>query len=43
MSEPELVVILDVNTKMPQAELVPFAAEPVTVTLPAPVAEMGEK
>ena len=41
VSEPELVVTFEPNlTKMPQALSVPFAAVPVIVTLPAPVAEM---
>ena len=38
--EPEVVVTLDDFTKIPQAPFVPFAAVPVIVTLPAPVAEM---
>ena len=40
VSEPELVVTVDPPTKIPQASFVPFAAVPVIVTLPAPVAEM---
>ncbi len=40
VTEPELVVTLDPDTSMPLAELVPFAAVPVIVTWPSPVAEM---
>ena len=40
--EPELVVTLDPSTVMPTVESTPFAAVPVIVTLPAPVAEMVE-
>ena len=40
VSEPELVVTLDPLTSMPRASSVPFAAVPVIVTLPVPVAEM---
>ena len=39
VSEPELVVTLEEFTKRPRAESIPFAAVPVIVTLPAPVAE----
>ena len=42
VSEPVLVVTLDNCTKIPLAELVPFAAVPVIVTWPASVAEMLE-
>ena len=38
--EPELVVTLDEYKRIPKAESVPFAAVPVIVTLPVPVAEM---
>ena len=41
VSEPELVVTVDpLQRRMPEAKLVRFAAVPVIVTLPAPVAEM---
>ena len=40
VSEPELVVTVDEFTRIPRAELVPFAAVPVIVTLPAPVDDM---
>ena len=40
VSEPELVVTADPETIIPQASSVPFAAVPVIVTLPTPVAEM---
>ena len=41
VSEPELVVTQEEKfTMIPQAKLVPFAAVPVIVTWPAPVAEM---
>jgi hypothetical protein len=40
VSEPELVVTVDEFTKIPRAKFVPFAAVPVIVTLPVPVAEM---
>ena len=40
VSEPEVVVTKDVRKMIPQAEFVPFAAVPVIVTLPVPVAEM---
>jgi hypothetical protein len=43
VSEPELVVTLDAATQIPQAQYVPFAAVPVIVTLPAPVAEMADE
>ena len=38
--EPELVVTFELLIDTPQAKSVPFAASPVIVTLPAPVAEM---
>ncbi len=38
--EPELVVTLDEFIRIPLAKLVPFAAVPVIVTWPRPVAEM---
>ena len=40
VSEPEMVVILDLFTFIPKAEFNPFAAMPVIVTFPVPVAEM---
>jgi hypothetical protein len=40
VSEPEIVVTLEELTWTPLEEFVPFAAVPVIVTLPAPVAEM---
>ena len=40
VSEPEVVVTADESTRIPLAEPVPFAAVPVIVTLPEPVAEM---
>ena len=41
VSDPEVVVMLErSSTKMPEALSAPFAAVPVIVTLPAPVAEM---
>jgi hypothetical protein len=40
VSEPELVVTQEEFTKIPRAESVPFAAVPVIVTWPVPVAEM---
>ena len=41
VSEPELVVMLEVSrTSMPRASSVPFAAVPVIVKLPVPVAEI---
>ena len=43
VSEPELVVTLDPSTWMPRASVVPFAAVPVIVTVPVPVAEMLEE
>jgi hypothetical protein len=42
VSEPELVVTQEESTKIPKAPFVPFAAVPVIVTWPAPVAEMLE-
>ena len=42
VSEPELVVTLAADKKIPKAKSVPFAAVPVIVTWPAPVAEMLE-
>ena len=38
--EPEVAVTQEAFTTIPQAVLVPFAAVPVIVTLPVPVAEM---
>jgi hypothetical protein len=40
VSEPELVVTQEESTSIPRAFYVPFAAVPVIVTLPVPVAEM---
>ena len=40
VSEPEVDVTVDSLTSMPRASFVPFAAVPVIVTLPVPVAEM---
>ena len=40
VSEPELVVTLHQDAMIPLALAVPFAAMPVIVTLPVPVAEM---
>jgi hypothetical protein len=40
VSKPELVVTVDDLTKIPQAVSPPFAAVPVIITLPVPVAEM---
>jgi hypothetical protein len=40
VSEPEVVVTQEEFTKIPRAESVPFAAVPVIVTWPVPVAEM---
>jgi hypothetical protein len=40
VSGPDVVVTQEEFTRIPQAELVPFAAVPVIVTWPAPVAEM---
>jgi hypothetical protein len=40
VTEPELVVTLDESTEIPRALSVPFAAVPVIVTWPRPVAEM---
>jgi hypothetical protein len=40
VSEPELVVTQEEFTSTPPALTVPFAAVPVIVTWPAPVAEM---
>ena len=39
VSEPELVVTLEESAWIPWALSAPFAAVPVIVTLPAPVAE----
>jgi hypothetical protein len=44
VSEPKVVVTQEFwSTEIPLAEFVPFAAMPVIVTLPAPVAEMLEE
>ena len=40
VSKPELVVTLDVCTMIPTEKVDAFAAVPVIVTLPAPVAEI---
>ena len=42
ITEPELVVIIDPSTRMPAELDAPFAALPVMVILPAPLAEMLE-
>ena len=42
ITEPELVVMVDPSTRMPAELDAPFAALPVMVILPAPVAEILE-